>query len=144
MFTTTFIGHNDCYGVTKENIKKVISNLINEGSTVFLNGGQGGFDRLCGQCVYEMKKEYKNIKNYLVIPYLNFNVYNENFFDEIIYPEGFEKYYFKSAIIKKNDYLVKNSDYAVCYVCHTFGGAYSTYKKALENNLKIINLGTLQ
>ena len=43
---------------------------------VYKRQGQGGFDRLCGHCVYELKKEYPHINNYLVIPYLSFNVYN--------------------------------------------------------------------
>lgn len=63
-----------------------------------MSGGQGGFDRLCGRCVYELKKEYPHISNYLVIPYLSFNVYNSELFDSIIYPDDFEKYHFKAAI----------------------------------------------
>lgn len=72
--------------------------------TDFLSGGQGGFDRLCGRCVYELKKEYPHINNYLVIPYLSFNVYDKELFDSIIYPDGFEKYNFKSAIPARNRY----------------------------------------
>ena len=67
--TAVFIGHNECYGVTSEQIKEAIVSLIDKGVTDFLSGGQGGFDRLCGRCVYEVKKQYPNINNYLVIPY---------------------------------------------------------------------------
>ena len=94
--TAVFIGHNECYGVTSEQIKEAIVSLIDKGVTEFLSGGQGGFDRLCGRCVYEVKKQYPNINNYLVIPYLSFNVYNQELFDSIIYPDGFEKYNFTS------------------------------------------------
>ena len=65
--TAVFIGHNECYGVTSEQIKEAIVSLIDKGVTDFLSGGQGGFDRLCGRCVYEVKKQYPNINNYLVI-----------------------------------------------------------------------------
>ena len=51
-----FIGHNECYGVTSEQIKEAIVSLIDKGVTEFLSGGQGGFDRLCGRCVYELKQ----------------------------------------------------------------------------------------
>lgn len=68
--TAVFIGHNECYGVTSEQIKEAIVSLIDKGVTEFLSGGQGGFDRLCGRCVYELKKEYPHISNYLVIPYI--------------------------------------------------------------------------
>ena len=44
--TAVFIGHNECYGVTSEQIKEAIVSLIDKGVTEFLSGGQGGFDRL--------------------------------------------------------------------------------------------------
>lgn len=135
-----FIGHNECYGVTKEQIKEAIISLIEQGVTDFLSGGQGGFDRLCGLCVSEVKKDYPQINNYLVIPYLSFNVYNKELFDSIIYPDGFEKYHFKSAIPARNRYMVDNSSYAICYVNHSWGGAAKTYDRAVKKNLKIINL----
>lgn len=61
--TAVFIGHNECYGVTSEQIKEAIVSLIDKGVTEFLSGGQGGFDRLCGRCVYELKEEYPYISN---------------------------------------------------------------------------------
>lgn len=63
--TATFIGHNDCYGVSEERVKSAITKLIESGVTDFLNGGQGGFDRICARCVYELKKDYPHIKNHL-------------------------------------------------------------------------------
>lgn len=60
--TAVFIGHNECYGVTSEQIKEAIVSLIDKGVTEFLSGGQGGFDRLCGRCVYELKKEVSTDK----------------------------------------------------------------------------------
>ena len=56
--TATFIGHNECFGLSAEKLKNTIRELIEKGVTDFLSGGQGGFDRLCGRCVYELKKEY--------------------------------------------------------------------------------------
>ena len=88
--TATFIGHNECFGLSAEKLKNSIRELIKKGVTDFLSGGQGGFDRLCGRCVYELKKEFPHINNYLVIPYLSFNVYDKELFDSIIYPDGFE------------------------------------------------------
>ena len=98
---------------------------------------------MCGRCVYELKSEYPQINNYLVIPYLSFNVYDKELFDSIIYPEGFEKYHFKSAIPARNKYLVENAGYAVCYVTHTWGGAAKTYELAKKRHLQIINFGEI-
>ena len=75
------------------------------------------------------------------IPYLSFNVYDKELFDSIIYPDGFEKYNFKSAIPARNRYMVDNSGYAICFVTHSWGGAAKTYERAKKKKLKIINLG---
>lgn len=73
--------------------------------------------------------------------YLSFNVYDKELFDSIIYPDGFEKYNFKSAIPARNRYMVDNSGYAICFVTHSWGGAAKTYERAKKKKLKIINLG---
>jgi len=112
-----------------------------ERAYTFLSGGMGSFDWLCARAVYDLKNEYPKIKNYLVIPYLTFNVLNRDIFDEIIYPDGFEKYHFKAAIPKRNKYLIDNSAYAICYVTHGWGGAAQTYKYAQKQNISIINIG---
>lgn len=138
--TATFIGHNECMGVSTDEIKSNIIKLINHGVTDFISGGQGGFDRLCARCVYEIKKEYKEITNNIVIPYLTFKIFDKTIFDEIIYPEGFEKYYFKSAIPARNKYLINNSNYAICYVVHNWGGAAKTYAMAKKKKINIIDL----
>lgn len=139
--TATFIGHSECYGVTKEQIRVAIVELIEKGVTDFLSGGQGGFDRMCAGCVKELKEEHPQISNILVIPYLDFNVFNKDIFDLILYPEGFEKYHYKAAIPARNKYMVNNSGYAICYVTHGWGGAAQTYERAKKKGLKIIDIG---
>ena len=139
--TAIFIGHNDCYNVSSQDIEIAITALIDNGVNVFISGGQGGFDRLCARCVYNFKKAYPQIKNYLIIPYLDFNVFDKDIFDEIIYPEGFEKYYYKAAIPARNKFMVDSAAYAICYVNHGWGGAAKTYERALKKKLHIINLG---
>lgn len=139
--TVVFIGHSECYGLTGEMITAEIIRYIDKGAIYFLSGGQGGFDRMCAGCVARLKKTYPHIQNILVIPYLTFNVFDKDIFDEIIYPDGFEKYHFKSAIPARNRYMVDNSAYAICYVNHNWGGAAQTYRMALRKNLIITNLG---
>ena len=139
--TATFIGHNECFGVSKEQVKDAIRELIGKGVTDFLSGGQGGFDRLCGRCVYELNMDYPQINNYLVIPYLSFNIYDKELFDSIIYPDGFEKYHYKAAIPARNKFMVDNSGYAICYITHSWGGAAKTYERAKKKQLCIVNLG---
>lgn len=89
--TATFIGHKDCYGVDQGNVRAEIIKLVEAGVTDFLSGGMGSLDWMCSRMVYELKAQYPHLRNYLVIPYLSFNILEKKYFDEIIYPEGFEK-----------------------------------------------------
>ena len=92
--TATFIGHKDCYGVQEEVVRSYIIELIESGVTEFLCGGMGSFDWMCARIVYKLKKQYPQVRSFLVIPYLTFNVLDREYFDDLIYPEGFEKYHF--------------------------------------------------
>lgn len=76
--TATFIGHKECYGVQAEDVQREVEKLIASGVTDFLNGGMGGFDWMCARVVFDLKKSYPQIRNYLVIPYLTFNIASQN------------------------------------------------------------------
>lgn len=138
--TATFIGHHECFGLGTERIKVEVEKLIQVGVTHFLNGGMGAFDWMCARVVYELKKEYTQIQSCLVIPYLTFKILDRTIFDEVIYPEGFEKYHFKAAIPARNRYLLDRSAYALCYVTHDWGGAAKTYRQAVKKGLTTIQL----
>lgn len=49
-------------------------------------------------------------------------------------------YYFKKAIIMRNQYLVEHSQYAICYVKYSYGGAIQTYQYAKRKGLYLFNL----
>lgn len=141
--TATFIGHSECYGVDKNKIQAEIIKLIEAGVDEFLSGGMGQFDWMCAHAVYDLKKQYPNIRSHLIIPYLTFTISYREYFDDVIYPEDFEKYHFKAAIPARNKYLIENATYALCYVNHTWGGAHQTYERAIKKGLQVINLGKL-
>ncbi|MBE6728061.1 MAG: DUF1273 domain-containing protein [Ruminococcaceae bacterium] len=140
MKTAVFIGHNECYKLSTDNLNNAIIDCINNGVTRFLSGGQGRFDRISANAVFKLKRNFPNIKNILVIPYLSFNIFEKDIFDEVIFPEDFEKYHFKTAIPQRNKYMVNNSDIAICYIEHSWGNAVKTFKYAQKTNIKIIKL----
>ena len=142
--TVTFIGHSKCYGLDKDELKKQIVALVSEGKTDFICGGMGEYDHLCARIVYNLKKKHSDIKLFLVIPYLTFQAFDSDIYDEIIYPDGFEHYFFKKAIIKRNRYLVDNSSVAICFVEHAWGGAVKTYRYAKKKGIRIINFGEFE
>ena len=137
--TAMFIGHGEIYKDIGLTVKREIIKLVEEGVDTFLNGGMGDFDMICANCVNSIKNIYPNIRQYLVIPYLTVKIKNKEKFDNIIYPD-LEECYYKAAIPKRNEWMIKNSSYAVCYIEHEWGGAAKTYKKALKEKIKIINL----
>lgn len=139
--TCVFIGHGDAYGIDSAELHNFIRRVIEQGATLFLNGGMGHFDYMCAQTVSELKKDYPSIRSELVIPYLTFQPRTMKYFDSSIYPDGFEKYHFKAAIPKRNRWMVDQSQMAICYVTHGWGGAAQTMKYAIKKKLQIINLG---
>ena len=140
--TALFIGNRDCYQVKEADIERAIIEAIESGIEIFLNGGQGYFDKTCAVIVHRLKKAYPYIKSILVIPYRDFKVFNDSLFDEIIYPfeaHRFSYYTYKSGIPKRNRWLVDHAGFAISYVYRS-GGAMKTLEYANRSGLKIINL----
>lgn len=140
--TVTFIGHGEVFGLDETKLKIEIIEAIENGATLFLNGGMGDFDYICARIIKNLKQSYPQIRCELVIPYLTFQPRSMDCFDSSVYPDGFEKYHFKSAIPARNRWMVDHSQCAICYVNHDWGGAIQSYKYAQKKGIKIINLGT--
>lgn len=140
--TAVFIGHGDC-PLSAEDIIPFIKQEIKNGVDTFLSGGQGAFDRTCAHAVNFIKKKNPKIKSVLVIPYHNFRIFDETLFDEIINPNTSNSVSYtgyKTAIPKRNRYMIENSSAAICYVNHISGGAYNTYQLAKKKGLEIIDV----
>lgn len=142
-----FAGHNMIYD---DNIKSEIYNLCvnlitNENVNEFFVGNYGEFDLLCGNIISRLKDKYKDIKLHLVIPYITKNI-NENKndiykkYDSIIIPEMNENTPNNVKIIKANEYMIKKSQFVICYVYYSWGGAFKTYNYAKRKNINIINI----
>ena len=145
-----FCGHRDiCLDADEiKNIKKILNDLIkNENVNTFYTGGMGNFDKICSGIVRELKKVYKHIRLYLIIPYLTKKVLRENMedcvYDEIIEPDLGDVYY-KCAIVKRNQWMVEKSEYIVAYVYKKYGGAYTTLKYGNKLGRKVINIKNIQ
>jgi len=140
--TALFIGNRDCYQIKEAAIEKAIIEAIQSGIEVFLNGGQGYFDKTCASIVQRLKKQYPQIKSILVIPYRDFKVFNDSLFDEIVYPFDahiFSYYTYKGNIPKRNRIMVDWSSAAICFV-YRAGGAEKTLEYAKLQKLKLYDL----
>lgn len=103
----------------RENLRRIIINLIESGNTNFLFGGRSEFNDLCYELITQMKHKYPNIKrikyrtNYeqpdeYTLKFLNAG-YEEN-----IAPKGIENAG-KTVYIKRNQAMIEKSDICIFY-----------------------------
>lgn len=145
----SFFGHSNLYGEKlEERLKAEIINCIeSKGINDFLLGGYGEFDLLCARVLRELKTKYAQIKTYLVLAYLDKKFdeidkkYNELTFNELIYPE-LEKVPKKFAIIRRNKWIVDNSDFIIFFVTHLWGGASKMFEYATKRQKNFVNLNS--
>lgn len=116
-----FIGHREAdeglLPVLTETIQQLISK---ENVRYFYVGGYGGFDRIAGLAVKEVKKQNVGITLHLVLPYhpAERAVEAPDGYDGTYYPEGLESVPRQYAIVRANKILVDTSDWLVAYVRH--------------------------
>ena len=138
-----FAGHSTVYIEDLEQISEIVSseitNLIeNHNVNTFYNGGKGTFDNLCAECVANIRQYYKTIESYLILAYMPKNDgFNSTLYDGTIYPE-LETVPPKFAIIRRNEWIIDNSNFLIAYVKNQYGGAYRTLKYAQRKKHIII------
>ncbi len=145
--TCCFAGHRQIHDSTvKLKIKQTAISLIEKGTTVFLVGNYGDFDRYAASVIRSLKEEYPFIQLDLVIPYLTKEMitnkeWYESRFHQILVADIPEHTPHQLKILKGNEYLVNQSDYLIAYVMYSYGGAAKTmaYAKRKEH-ITIFNL----
>jgi len=141
MMKVTFCGHKELADRTavKQWLQSVCEELIFQGADEFYLGGYGAFDSLCASVLRELKSENDYIQLILVLPYLNSNIITDGY-DETIYPplEAVPK---KFAILRRNEWMVQESDVVVAYVNHDWGDAAKTLQYARRKRKRIILYG---
>lgn len=142
----TFFGHRTVNKKIKILLTQQIEELITEhGVNVFYVGNHGGFDCLVAETLRELKTKYPKISYSIVLAYLpgkkkEYDTLNHT---ETIYPEGLEHTPQRFAISKRNEWMIKQSDYVMAYVEHSFGGAAKFTEYAQKKQKIVINLAEL-
>ena len=141
----TFCGHRDFVETAEaENqLTMFLEKYARENvRLVCYNGGYGNFDYFAAKCVQRMQEQYSNIRNCLVLPYIDqpflerIEIF-KNHFDETIYPP-LESVPRKYAIIRRNVWMVDSADIVIAYVTYSWGGAARTLEYAKRKNKNII------
>ncbi len=143
MYSCTFIGHSDCDSNIKEKLYSAIENLIVEKNvSTFYVGTHGRFDYYAYKALCELEKIYK-IKVLVVLSHLS-SIPDYCKGAKAIFPESVEKVPYKYAIIKRNQYMIENSEFMICYINHSFSNTYNFVKLAINKKLYLINLGNMK
>ena len=146
--TCCFAGHNMAYGDDiKNKIKETAKMLIEEENVKhFLVGNYGGFDGGSAAVIRELKKTCTAITLELVIPYVTkcINDCKEMYYgnyDSIVMADIPASTPARYRIIKANKYMIDKSDFLICYISHSWGGAAETFRYAgRKKHIKIFNL----
>ena len=137
----TFFGHSECCGLDREVLRSAIEKLIKEGVTEFVVGDHGQFDSMVFSCLLDLSKEYSEISYSVALAYFPRHK-GELYHGHSFYPEGQEVGPARFAIERRNRYLIDSAEMCLCYVNHTFGGAYKFAKMAKRHGLQVMNLGS--
>lgn len=146
MKSCAFFGHRKAdYGGIENSLRNIIKKLVEEeGVLQFYLGMRGDFDAFCLKTVYQLKKEFPEIKITKVFAYMPARK-EENalcFFDDSVYllertvPP-------KYAILETNCTLIRKVDFIVSGVKYTFGGAAKAIDYAKKQKKTVIDVFSL-
>lgn len=139
-------GHRELYINLEPFLTEHLEKLIqNDEDLIFYSGGMGATDSAFVSAIAKLRAKNHKVKLMLVIPYLTnelneYKDYYENLYDDIIMPEELLGVHYKSAIEKRNRWMIDNSDIIFDATYREFGGAYKAIKYAIKQSKRVINL----
>ena len=136
----TFFGNKDTPSRVKNDLKDTIKRLINEKGVVrFYVGNNGNFDLFVQNVLSDLKKERIDIDYAIVLSSIR-EIAIDGDQEATIFPEELETVPPRFAISRRNDWMIKNSDYLIAYAKHPFSNSRKWVERATKKGLKIINL----
>ena len=135
----TFFGHRECYSLDEQVLMSTIEDLIRNGVDTFYVGNQGQFDSAVYACLKQLRNKHPHIRVCVVLAYLPTKKNEYDDLADTMYPEieGHPKF----AIERRNRWMLDHSDYCICYINHSWGGAYKFARLAKRRGKTVINLG---
>ena len=149
MYTVALFGHRQVSDFHKldEALTPIVKELIEKQSyVIFYIGRNGAFDEYAASIIKSTRNKYgvDNSDLVLVLPYTVANIeYYADYYDSIFIPECVEGVHPKSAISKRNRWMVEQADLVIVNVEQKQGGAYSAMRYAEKQFIPVINLATL-
>lgn len=129
-------GHRDAPASIQSKIEEAVErHYLEHGVGHFVVGRYGNFDRMAAGAVKAVKQRHSDICLSLLLPYhpAERPVETPPGFDGTLYPEGMDSVPRKFAIVRANQYMVKNADTVICYVKH-FGNTRALLERAQKRS----------
>ena len=131
-----FIGHRNAPETLCPLLDAAVERHISEyGVTEFVAGHYGRFDYMAAGAVRKAKARHPDVTLTLLLPYYPFD-HDTGDYDRTYYPEGMETVPKPFAIVRANEYMIKTSDYLICYDAGLIGNTGKLVKKALRRQKK--------
>ena len=142
MVVCTFFGHRECPDSIKTQLREVLIDLVtNHNVNMFYVGNQGRFDAIVRGVLRELKKEYPQINYAVVLAYMPGKQTEYDDYSDTTFPEGIESVHPRYAISWRNNWMLRQSDYVVTYITHSWGGAAKYAARAKCQGKCIYSLG---
>ena len=115
--TCCFFGHREVTHNIREKLTAIIERLIaEEDATEFYVGHQGQFDSMVYSVLKELKGKYPHIRYTVILAYMPDEHIKEVYGEDTLFPDGMESVPKKFAISKRNDWMIQQSGFVVCYI----------------------------
>ena len=88
----------------------------------------------------ELKGKYPHIRYTVILAYMPDEHIKEVYGEDTLFPDGMETVPKRFAISKRNDWMIKHSDVAVCYVWKVTGGAAKFRGRCIKKKLEVIDI----
>ena len=139
----TFFGHHDCPSSIKSKLREVLIDLIeNHAVDMFYVGQQGVFDSMVRSILRELVSTYPHINYAVVLERMPQKKDELDLYDysDTMLPEGIETIHPRFAISWRNRWMLKQSDYVITYITHSWGGAAQFANTAQKQKKVVLNL----
>ena len=146
MSVCTFFGHRDCPSSIEPKLRETLTDLIESHNVDrFYVGNHGAFDAMVRNTLRELKTTYPHIDYAVVLAYLptKQSEFDPRDFSDTVLPEGIESVPKRYAISWRNNWMLKQADYVVTYITHSWGGAAQFTEKAECQNKVLVNLTSI-
>ena len=139
----TFFGHYDCPSSIKPKLREVLIDLIeNHAVDMFYVGQQGAFDGIVRSVLKDLVSVYPHMRYAVVLDRIpqKRDEFDTRDYSDTMLPEGIEAVLPRFAISWRNKWMLRQSDYVVTYITHSWGGASQFAELAKKHRKAVIEI----